>query len=72
MKKDKCNQLPPNLYNFWVRKTTKDGAIIKKKIITNIKIIINKETKTDKTNDDEDRKFYLRIIYNLIKLFWII
>ena len=47
MKKNKDNQLPPHLLNYWTKGLIKDGAIIKKKII-NIKIIIE-----DKNNIKE-------------------
>ena len=70
MKDKNNNQLPPHLYDYWVRDTLKDGAIIKKKLMNKIKIqiIINMEetTKTSKKNDDDDRKHNICII-NIIR-----
>ena len=62
MKKNKKNnnQLPPHVLGYWVKGLTKDGMIIKKKIIHNIEIKIN-ITETKEETDDDD------IIYNYIK-----
>jgi hypothetical protein len=62
-KKNKNNQLPPHLYNYWVKDTLKDGAVIKKKLIIDIKIIVNKDNqKSSKIDDDDIKRFFMRMI----------
>ena len=76
MKKNKNNQLPPNLLGFWSKGCIKDGAIIKKR---NTKpIIINIYTEKNNEDNDDDiitiykkKRYYIRYA-NLIKIFNII
>ena len=66
MKKNKNNnnQLPPHLLGYWVKGLIKDGAIIKKKIVHDIKIKIDitESTKNDPTDDtdDDDIMYYIK------------